>query len=300
MGSATGLIFNIQHFSIHDGPGIRTTVFMKGCSLRCYWCHNPESLNSGPELQFTPSRCIGCGACVEVCPYADPEKTARFTPACTNCSACAKVCYAGALSIAGRQYHAEELAELLLKDKKLLANSGGGVTFSGGEPLLQADFVSAVSALLKKENIHTAIETASNVPWESFEKTLPLTDLFICDIKAFSDELHQKGTGAGNRQILDNLTRLSRTGAGILFRIPIIPCYNDTEDAVLEIGGFVQSLEQKHPVELLAFHNICAGKYDALGREFAARDTKPPSGEFMGHLKSTLEEKLDTEVIWKP
>jgi pyruvate formate lyase activating enzyme len=310
MDSTIGLIFNIQHFSIHDGPGIRTTVFLKGCSLRCYWCHNPESLSRGPDLQFVPSRCIGCGACVEACPNAREgsigadklvqKKTARFTPACVNCGACAETCYAGALSIAGQQYQAEELAELLLKDKKLLASSGGGVTFSGGEPLLQADFISAVFTLLKKEGIHTAIETASNVPWDAFEKVLPLTDLFICDIKAFSEELHRKGTGASNRQILDNLARLSKAGAKILFRIPVIPCYNDTEEAILDIGGFVKSLGQKHPLELLAFHNICAGKYDALGKEFAARDARPPDGEFMEHLKNTLKGKFDMEVIWKP
>jgi pyruvate formate lyase activating enzyme len=273
---------------------------MKGCSLRCYWCHNPESLNPGRDLQFLPSRCIGCGACAESCPYAKLGKTARFTPGCINCGACAEACYAGALSIAGQQYQTEELAKLILKDKKLLADSGGGVTFSGGEPLLQAEFINSIFGLLKKENIHTAIETASNVTWEAFEKVLPLTDLFICDIKAFSEDLHLRGTGAGNKQILENLARLSKAGANILFRIPVIPCYNDTEEAVLEIGGFVQSLGKNHPVELLGFHNICAGKYDALGREFVARDTKPPGGEFMEHLKSVLERRFDMEVIWKP
>jgi pyruvate formate lyase activating enzyme len=209
------------------------------------------------------------------------------------------------LSIAGQQYEAEELAKILLKDKKILQSSGGGVTFSGGEPLLQADFVSRVFNLLKEEGLHTAIETASNVSWEAFEKVLPLTDLFICDIKAFDEALHRKGTGAGNEQILENLRRLDKAGAKILFRIPVIPCYNDTEEAILEIGGFVQGLEGEHPVELLAFHNICAGKYDALGREYAARNFSPPRGEFMEHLKSTLmgsspKERHNLEVIWKP
>ncbi|GHU01607.1 hypothetical protein FACS1894147_01770 [Spirochaetia bacterium] len=209
------------------------------------------------------------------------------------------------MSIAGQQYEAEELARLLLKDKKILNSSGGGVTFSGGEPLLQADFIREVFGLLKKEGLHTAIETASNVKWEAFEKVLTLTDLFICDIKAFDAALHREGTGAGNGQILENLKRLDKAGAKILFRIPVIPGYNDTEEAVLEIGSFVESLGAKHPVELLAFHNICAGKYDALGRKFAVRNVKAPTGEFMEHLKSSLEghalkEEHNLEVIWKP
>ncbi|MDR2374969.1 MAG: glycyl-radical enzyme activating protein [Treponema sp.] len=295
----SGLIFNIQRFSIHDGPGIRTTVFLKGCSLRCYWCHNPESLRAAPEIQFMASRCIGCGACVEACPLRREEKTtARFTSACTGCGACAEVCYSGALSLAGKEYSAGDMTEALLKDRELMKSSGGGVTFSGGEPLLQADFVAAVFTAIRVEGIHTAIETASNVPWEAFEKVLPLTSLFICDIKAPDTELHRKGTGVGNERILENLRRLAGAGADILFRIPVIPYYNDSVDSIRETGSFIKSLERPLPVELLAFHNICAGKYDALGREFAARGTEGPSGTLMEKLADTLK-ALQLEVIWK-
>jgi pyruvate formate lyase activating enzyme len=298
MGKGAGLVFNIQRFSIHDGPGIRTTVFLKGCNLRCYWCHNPESLGAAPELQFVPSRCIGCGACVEACPLSRGTVTARFTASCLDCGACADACYSGALSLAGKEYDAGELAEALLKDRDLMKSSGGGVTFSGGEPLLQADFTAGVFAALRAEGVHTAIETASNVPWEAFEKLLPLTKLFICDIKAPDAELHRKGTGAGNKLILENLRRLAAAGADILFRIPIIPCYNDSVDSIGRIGAFIKSLGRPLPVELLAFHNICAGKYDALGREFAARGTKPPSGAAMEKLADTLK-ALQLEIMWK-
>ena len=298
MRGDAGLIFNIQRFSIHDGPGIRTTVFLKGCNLRCYWCHNPESLRAEPEIQFMESRCIGCGACVEACPLSREQATVRFTSACTGCGACAEVCYSGALTLVGKEYSAGDMTGMLLKDGELMKRSGGGVTVSGGEPLLQADFVAAVFTALGAEGIHTAIETASNVPWEAFEKVLPLTSLFICDIKAPDTELHRKGTGVGNERILENLRRLAGAGAAILFRIPVIPYYNDSADTIRETGRFIKSLERPLPVELLAFHNICAGKYDALGREFAARRTEPPPGILMEKLADTLN-ALKLEVIWK-
>jgi pyruvate formate lyase activating enzyme len=233
------------------------------------------------------------------CPYEIDGKTARFTSRCAECGVCAGACYAGALNLAGKTYGADELASLVLEDKDMMRLSGGGVTLSGGEPLLQADFAAALLSRLKKEGIHTAVETASNVPWGSIEKIQSYTDLFICDIKAAGTELHRRGTGTGNEQILGNLRLLSGAGAGILLRIPVIPGFNDSEKAISEIGGFICSLPAKHPVELLAFHNICAGKYDSLGREFTLRQTKPPSPETMKQLISILE-NLQLEVIWKP
>jgi pyruvate formate lyase activating enzyme len=202
------------------------------------------------------------------------------------------------LTLAGREYGAAEMTELLLKDRGLMQSSGGGVTFSGGEPLLQADFTAVVFAALRAEGIHTAVETASNVPWEAFEKVLPFTSLYICDIKAPDAELHRKGTGAGNERIMENLRRLAAAGADILFRIPVIPYYNDSVELILKTGAFIKSLPRPLPVELLAFHNICAGKYDALGREFAARGTEPPSGALMEKLADALK-TLRLEVIWK-
>jgi pyruvate formate lyase activating enzyme len=294
-----GLVFNIQRFSVHDGPGTRTTIFLKGCSLGCYWCHNPESIKAVPEIQFIPSRCIACGDCVLDCPHAADGKTARFSSKCNGCGACADACYAGALNLAGKTYEADELASRVLEDKIMMRLSGGGVTLSGGEPLLQVDFAAALFSLLKEEGIHSAVETASNVPWRSFEKIRPYTDLFICDIKAAGTELHRRGTGAGNERILGNIRFLSAAGADILLRIPVIPGFNDSEKTVREIGEFVCSLPARHPVELLAFYNICAGKYDSLGREFALRKTPAPLPEIMKQFVSILE-NLQLEVIWKP
>jgi pyruvate formate lyase activating enzyme len=294
-----GLVFNIQRFSIHDGPGTRTTVFLKGCNLRCYWCHNPESIKAVPEIQFIPSRCIACGDCVLACPYAAEGQTARFTSRCTGCGACAGVCYAGALNLAGKTCDTGELASRILEDKDMMRLSGGGVTLSGGEPLLQADFAAALLSRLKEGGVHTAVETALNVPWKSIEKIRPYTDLFICDIKNAATEPHRRGTGAGNEQILENIRFLSDAGAAMLLRIPVIPGFNDTEEAIHEIGGVICSLPARHPVELLAFHNICAGKYDSLGREFPLRKTPPPSPETMKQLISILE-NLQLEVLWKP
>jgi pyruvate formate lyase activating enzyme len=296
--NGAGRVFNIQRFSIHDGPGIRTTVFLKGCNLGCYWCHNPESLSAAAELQFAPSRCIGCGACATACPLGRGKTTARFTSACLGCGACAEVCYSGALTLAGKVYRAGDLAEALLKDRGIMERSGGGVTFSGGEPLLQADFTAGVFAALRAAGVHTAVETASNVPWGAFEKLLPCTGLFICDIKAPDTELHRKGTGSGNGLILENLRRLAGSGADILFRIPVIPRYNDSVDLVRKTGVFIKGLGRPLPVELLAFHNICAGKYDALGREFAARGLEPPPEASMEKLADTLR-TLGLEVVWK-
>jgi pyruvate formate lyase activating enzyme len=296
---AEALVFDIQPFSIHDGPGVRTTVFLKGCNLRCRWCHNPESQGAGRELFFTASRCIGCGACAEACPRGEAGKTARFSPRCTGCGACAEVCYAGALSVAGRPYGAGELAALVLRDRDLFRRSGGGITFSGGEPLLQADFVGEVFSLLRGTGIHRAVETAAALPWEVFRGLLPLTDLFICDLKAPGEELHREGTGAGNALIRENIRALSASGAELLLRIPVIPGYNDREEIIAGCGDFIASLPGRHRVELLGFHNICAGKYDSLGREFPYRGVPAPSPERMEALASALRNrKLKGEIVW--
>jgi pyruvate formate lyase activating enzyme len=292
-----GLVFNIQRFSISDGPGIRTTVFMKGCSLRCYWCHNPESQSPVPQIQFFKARCIGCGSCVQACPAAQDGQAAFLTERCTGCGACAEVCYAGALELCGRRYEADDLADTLLVDHAMMtgATASGGVTFSGGEPLMQAEFVAAVLKRLKESGVHTAVETAANVERQALETVLPFTDLFLCDIKAIDAEKHRAGTGADNRLILDNLRFLSEavaaSGAEILFRVPVIPQFNADEGSIRAIGEWVHTLPGQrtgHQVELLPFHNMCVGKYDALGRVFQARKINPPSAETMRTLTNMV------------
>ncbi len=271
----TGLIFDIQRFSIHDGPGIRTTVFFKGCNLRCAWCHNPESQNGKPELMFYKDKCTGCGKCEEFC-----EKS--FTESCISCGKCAAVCKFDARQLCGREADLQEIMSTVRRDIKFYETSGGGVTFSGGEPLLQIDFLVELLKMCKSEGIHTAIETAGCVSFERFEKILPYTDLFLFDIKSLSLEKHKKFTGADNALILENARKLKEKNANILFRMPVVPEYNDDEAAA--IAEFAKPKE----IELMPYHSICKGKYDALGREFLTRNVQPPSAEYIDFIKNSI------------
>ena len=259
----TGTVFNIQRFSIHDGPGIRTTVFLKGCGLRCLWCHNPESQRTEPELMFWRSKCTSCGKCREFCHKA-------FTDACTACGKCAAVCASRARERCGYEISDKDLLDTLLTDRDFYESSGGGVTLSGGEPLMQPGFVRSVLSLCRENGLHTALETAGDASYEILESLTPLTDLFLFDIKALDDELHKKLTGVSNRRILENAARLSESGANILFRMPVIPSCNEHE--LERIAGFVKSLGRS--LELMPYHNMCAGKYAALRRTFRTADAR--------------------------
>jgi pyruvate formate lyase activating enzyme len=283
-----GIIFNTQHFSIHDGPGIRTTVFLKGCNLRCYWCHNPESQNTKPEIQRIASKCVGCGACLEVCPQAENGTIALFSEHCLKCGACADVCYADAISRVGYSVSSEKLFEEISGDLDVYQKSGGGVTFSGGEPLLQPDFLLEVLKLCKQAGIHTAIETAALVPWETLERVLPYLDLVLCDLKILDEQKHRSATGQSNVQILKNIQKMSERGTNLIVRTPVIPEFNDNEEAIRAISDFVSSLPNHPSLELLPFHNLCAGKYEALNRIFKARNLQEPKAEQMEQLRRYL------------
>ncbi len=267
----TGNIFNIQRFSIHDGPGIRTTVFLKGCNLRCIWCHNPESQSFSPVLMFYKNKCVGCGKCTEICKNA-------FTDKCTGCGKCTKVCEKGAKIISGEEMSSERIFDIIKKDKEFYNTSGGGVTFSGGEPLLQSDFLVEVLKMCKAENIKTAIETAANVNWSIFEKVLPFVDLVICDVKCIDEDKHKKLTGVSNKLILENAKKLMNSGKDILFRMPVIPGYN--MDEVGKVADFVKGFD----LELMAYHKIGYGKYDALKKENLTFDVEPPTQDEMKEL----------------
>ena len=287
-----GFISNIQPFSLQDGPGIRTTVFMKGCNLRCYWCHNPEAMSFNAVLQFFEKKCIGCGACIQACPFGDLKNwtSARFTDRCLQCGKCAEACFSNALVLTGRYISAEELINLLERDRDIFIRTGGGVTFSGGEPLLQHEFVAEVMKECKSRGISTAIETALNVRKEIVEKVLPYVDTFICDLKACDPQKHRQGTGVDNSLILQNIRIVAQQHRRVLVRTPIVPGFNDTEEDMQEHVRFLQTLSSPVEVELLPFHGICENKYQSMNLFYGASGKKTPDKEKM---------KILTEVYRK-
>ena len=250
---ADGMIFDIQRYSIHDGPGIRTTVFFKDCPLRCRWCSNPESWGREPRLFYMKSRCISCGSC-QAAPEAPQE-----------------ACPTGALCLKGEKMTAEEVFGTILRDLPYYQKSGGGVTLSGGEPLLQKDFAAALLKLCKDAGIHTAIETTGLVPYETFEALEGLADLYLYDFKHPDPELHRKWTGRSNEQILENLERLSRTPAHIHVRVPVIPGVNDQPETLREIASFLNSHGIRERT-LLPFHQYGSSKYQSLGLSYEMAD----------------------------
>ena len=239
-------IFEIKRFAVHDGDGIRTTVFFKGCPLRCVWCHNPEGLSPKTETAFYEHKCIGCGEC----------KRADFK---------ASDCLGEARTEYGREVSVEELLPSLLEDRDFYENSGGGVTLSGGECLVQADFCANLLKSLKQNGIHTAVDTCGFVPWENLDKVLSYTDVFLYDLKAYDEDVHIKCTGKSNKIILENLRYLDSLGKKVEIRIPYVPDYNDTE--IEKIAEFLAPLENVTKIRVLAYHNYAGSKYEALGLE---------------------------------
>jgi len=284
----SGIVTNIQRFSIHDGPGIRTTVFLKGCNLRCFWCHNPETLRTEPELQIFPDRCIGCGACLERC-----EQQAHVTidgrrvfhrELCVACGRCADTCYAESLVLVGERRTVTEVVEEVLRDRPFYERSGGGVTLSGGEPLLQLEFARGILARCKREGLHTAIETAASLAWERIAAILPFTDLVMLDIKLLDSKEHRACTGVGNRRILENAVRLGEQGTPLIVRTPIIPGVNDRAESIAPIASFAARLPNLLYYELLPFHPLASGKYQSLGMDYRAKELKSPGKQQMQAL----------------
>lgn len=262
-----GLIFDIQRFSVHDGPGIRTTVFMKGCPLRCKWCHNPEGLISQKQFQFFDEKCIGCGLCGKRESFSDAEK-----------------CPAEALKVCGREIDEDELISEILKDR-IFYSDNGGVTFSGGECMLQADFVASVLTRVKAMGLHTAIDTSGYVPWSSFEKTLDCCELYLYDIKCFTPSVHKEYTGVDNMLIIDNIKRLSEAGKSIWIRVPVIPDFNNNEDEMTAIAELVSSLKTVEQVTLMPYHTLGASKYKTLGLEYPYDTNKKITEEEMDSFR---------------
>ena len=283
-----GIVTNIQRFSIHDGPGIRTTVFLKGCNLRCFWCHNPETLSRDPELQLFPDRCIGCGECFERCPQGAHVMTGEgrvfLRERCQACGTCVETCYAQSLLLVGERKTVAEVVDEVLRDLPFYETSGGGVTLSGGEPLLQLDFSYAILERCRQEGLHTAIETAANFAWERVAAILPVTDLVMMDVKLMDAERHRAATGVSNARILENAARLGREAPALIVRTPIVPGVNDNPEDVAAIAEFVAGLPNLLYYELLPFHPLASGKYDSLDMDYRARELKSPPKEQMDAL----------------
>ncbi|MGN1121146.1 MAG: glycyl-radical enzyme activating protein [Eubacteriales bacterium] len=265
--SDTAIIFDIKRFAVHDGDGIRTTVFFKGCRLACRWCHNPEGLRFVPETALFAHKCVLCGACAAVCPTGahriEKGKHLFERKKCTACGKCAAVCPAQALTVYGRRVTVEELMPELTADREFYESSGGGVTLSGGECLCQADFCASLLCELKKNGIRTAVDTAGFVPRRAIEAVMPYTDMFLYDIKAIDPALHKRCTGEDNVQILENLKYLDACGCESEIRFPCIPGYTETEEAA--IRRFVSGLKHVRGIRVLPYHSHAASKYLALG-----------------------------------
>jgi pyruvate formate lyase activating enzyme len=291
------LVFHIQRFSIHDGPGIRTTIFLKGCALGCFWCHNPEGRHPFLELQYFPSRCIACGECVRVCPSSAHEIADGvhqfLRDRCTTHGACVDVCCSGALEMNGRIMTADDVMREILQDRAFYLSSGGGVTLSGGEPGLNARFSSEILRRSKEEGLHTAVETCGYCSPEALRTLIPLTDLFMMDLKLMTAEKHAEATGNTNERILANARMLAMTDKPLIFRTPVVPTVNDGGAEFAGIVGFVRdlmALRSAHgntatiSYELLAFHKLGSDKYASLGMEYKASHIEPPTKEQMNTL----------------
>ena len=299
------IIFDIQRFSIHDGPGIRTTVFLKGCSLKCFWCHNPEGINPKKEILFYESKCIFCGECIIKCSHSahtiEGNKHIYNRNLCVLCEECVSYCYSNALEIAGKILSVDEVFEEILKDKNYYISSGGGITLSGGEPLLHSEFSYFLLKKCKENNINTAVETSGNCRWDQIETILPVTDLIMMDIKHINPEKHKIVTGISNNLILENAQKLSEKNINTIFRVPIVPTVNDTEEEIIEIAKFVDYLSlirkkfnpentKEIKLEFLPFHKLAGDKYKSLNYNNLSENLNQISKERINTLKNVALE----------
>ncbi len=274
-----GIITDIKRFAVHDGEGIRTTVFFKGCPLECVWCHNPEGIRARPEIGYYEHKCHACGLCAKLCEANTYEGGVHNfdRSACDICGKCRAVCPAEAFTLYGRQISAEELLPILIEDKDFYESSGGGITLSGGECLMQADFAKEILELCKNAGLNTAVDTCGCVPRGAFDKVLPYTDVFLYDIKAIDPTVHKKCTGRSNELILKNLKYIDSVGCKSEIRIPYVPGYNSEE--IEKIRDFLLPLKNVSAVKVLPYHDLAGSKYRALGKKSTLPTTVPSEEE---------------------
>ncbi len=287
------MIFNIQRYSTEDGPGIRTTVFFKGCPLRCLWCHNIESIKTHPQIVWSGIKCIGCGECLKACPEKailktkDGLKTDRAI--CKNCGLCAEACPSGARELLGYEISVDDLVKEVEKDKPFYENSNGGITASGGEPTLQHEFLIEFFKKCKEKGLHVALDTSGFTTWERLEKIIEHVDLILYDLKVLDEEKHEEYTGVSNKIILENLKKIDSSNKKIWIRIPVIPEFTANKTNIENIGKFIKDFKNISRVDLLPFHKLGISKYEKLDLEYTCKDFEPPSEEEMNEYKEILK-----------
>ncbi len=295
-----GIIFKIQRYCVNDGPGIRTVVFLKGCPLRCAWCHNPESQAAGPEILYCAEKCVGCGACARACAnhaHGFEDGLHHFRREnCVNCGACVKVCPGGALEAAGRNASVDEVLEEVLKDRVFYDKSGGGLTLSGGEPLSQPAFARGLLKEAKRGGLHTCVETCGYAPEGTVRRIAEYTDLFLYDWKLTDDALHRKYTGVSNGPVRHNLEIIDGMGVKTVLRCPVIPRVNDTEGHFAGIAELANSLKNILRIEIEPYHTLGGYKYAMLGRKDSMRDTEVPEPERVGRWMEEIRSRTDVPV----
>ncbi len=288
----SGFLFDIQRFCTHDGAGIRTTVFFKGCPLRCQWCHNPESQEIYPQLMLRPNLCMGCLACKPVCPESairgSGSSSATDMRRCKACGACVEVCYSGAREIVGREWTTAEVLAEIEKDVPFYDELGGGVTFSGGEALMQPAFLLELLKACRERSIHTTLDTSGFAPWRVFERVRPYVDLFLYDVKTLDPAVHREYTGVSNRLILSNLQKLAGLRHQIVVRMPLVPGVNDQPEHLERMGAFVSKLPGVRRFDLLPYHVSGIEKYARLGGSYHLSGVHPPSAEAVQNAVQVL------------
>lgn len=280
----TGIVTDIQRFSLHDGPGIRTTVFLKGCNMHCAWCHNPETISMKRQLHIYSDKCMSCGHCVEVCKSGARKLIdgllAYSAADCTGCGSCAEVCFTGALAMSGTLMTPGQVMDEILQDKDYYEHSGGGVTLSGGEALCQPEFLRNILILCRENGIHTAVETNLNYPYSMLEDLLPILDLVMFDLKTINNDGHIKWTEVSNNTILKNAERLLSSDMPVIVRTPVVPGATDTADEIAEIAAFIKNSSSLMYYELLNFNPLGEAKYTSLGMENPFEGIRPlPAAE---------------------
>ena len=276
------ILSNVQRGSLHDGPGVRTTFFFQGCNLRCVWCHNPETISMTPSLMTYGAKCIGCGQCEKVCKRGLTRKD------CICCGDCTEVCPADARVMSGKMWTTDEMFKMAQRESRFYGTEGG-VTCSGGEPMLQWEAVLEFLTKCKDAGMHTAVDTAGNVPWVRYEKLMPVTDLFLMDLKLSTDEEHRRWTGVSRSRIKENIANFAKCGREVWIRMPIIPGVNATEEHLKREADELLSVGFTGLVELLPFHRLGESKYGALGWEYPFAETEPPTNERMEELRGVMK-----------